>query len=105
MSDAPPMSDHDLIQALERQGGVLTERGLTLRATEAQRAAGTLSQSAKEHQSAVNEGVRCQRRAESPKALPEDATAAVLAQTAIQLRSANLSSCREHAHRVLSKHR
>ena len=105
MSDAPPMSDHDLIRALERQGGLLTERGLTLRAAEAQRAAGTLGQSAREHQTAVDEGFRCQRRAESPEALPADATAAGLAQTAIQLRSANLSSCREHAHRVLSRHR
>ena len=105
MTDATPMSDHDLIRALERQGGLLSERGLTLRAAEAQRAAGTLGQSAKEHQTAVDEGVRCQRRAESPKALPADATAVGLAHTAIQLRSANLSSCREHAHRVLSKHR
>lgn len=98
------LSDHDLARALERAGASFTQLGLTLRAAEAHRAAGTLTQCAKEHQTAADEVARCRQRVASPKALSQDATALGLAHDVLQIRGAKLDSSREHAHRVLKKH-
>lgn len=57
-----PVSDEELIKALEREAAMLSLRGKTLNATEARRLASTLRQAIRDHKASLDEVIRAEER-------------------------------------------
>lgn len=57
-----PVSDEELIKALEREAAVLSQRGKTLNASEARRLASTLRQAVRDHKISLDEVIRSEER-------------------------------------------
>lgn len=102
----PPVpSDNRLIQSLERESDALAERGERGRATDAQRAASALRDALMLYRDAVDEVMRCGKRAKSPGATPDAGVAAELAQAVMRNRWLAVEEARESCARFLEAHR
>lgn len=89
------MSDDELIRALEREATMLSNRGKTLKATEARRLASTLRQAVRDHKASLDEILRAEERTRAGGDGLADAKATM------QVRWAMVMDSQERARRFL----
>ena len=90
-----PVSDDEMIRALEREAATLSQRGKTVKASEARRLASTLRQTLKDHKASLDEVMRAEERTKAGGDGLADAKATM------QVRWAMVMDSQERARRFL----